>query len=58
VDGALGPQALHERQWAHAERGLGPSREGALADPDRGRELADIGRLAQAGAGLLLEDED
>jgi hypothetical protein len=58
MDGALGPQTLHERQRAHAERRLGPSLEGAPADPDRRRELPDIWRLAQAGAGLLLESED
>src|SRR5260370_34252465 len=58
MDGALGPQALHERERAHAERSLGPPLEGAPADPDRRRELPDIQRLAQAGAGLLLERND
>src|SRR5712692_5243317 len=55
MDGALGPQTLHERERAHAERSLGPSLEGAPAGTDRRRQLPDIQRLAQAGAGLLFE---
>jgi hypothetical protein len=58
VDGALGPQTLHERERAHAERRLGPSLEGAPAGPDRRGKLADVQRLAEAGAGLLLEGKD
>ena len=58
MDGALGPETLHEGQRAHAERGLGPSLEGATAGTDRRRKLLDIERLAQAGAGLLLEGKD
>jgi hypothetical protein len=55
VDGALGPQTLHERERAYPERSLGPSLEGAPAGTDRRRKFPDIERLAQAGAGLLLE---
>ena len=58
VDGALGPQALHERQRAHSERSLGPSLEGASASTDRRRKLPNVQRLAQAGAGLLLKGKD
>ncbi len=55
MDGALGSQTLHEHEWAHAERSLGPPLEGAPAGTDLRRQLPDIERLAQAGAGLLLE---
>ena len=58
MGGALGAQALHEREWADAECGLGPSLEGSRAGTDRRRELADIERLAEAGAGLLLEGKN
>lgn len=45
MDGALGPQAPHEREWAHAERSLSPPLEGAPAGTDRRRKLPDIQRL-------------
>ena len=58
MDCALGPEALHQLEWAHAERNLGPSLEGAPAGTDRRRKLPDIERLAQPGAGLLLKGKD
>jgi hypothetical protein len=58
VGGALGPQTLHDRERAHANRGLGASLEGATGSADRGREIPDVQRLAQVGAGLLLEVKD